>query len=135
MTNNIFTKEVLARCEANTVKLTTTQKLELHHDLVLDVLAQYDNITYKDEYRLNPNTKKHKFTVQAEDSNANIFEVFYTSKDKYHICTRINLSKYSEDAQYHEKWDMFWDLYVDTSDRLSKVLDFIFEANNAQLEA
>lgn len=135
MTNNIFTKEVLARCEANTVKLTTAQKLELHHDLVLDVLAQYNNITYKDEYQLNPNIKKHKFTVQAEDSNANIFEVFYTSKDKYHVCTRINLSKYSEDAQYHEKWDMFWDLYVTTSDKLTQVLDFIFEANNAQLEA
>jgi hypothetical protein len=114
----------------------TAQKLEMHHDIVYDVIAQYENITYKDEYRLNPATKKHKFTIQLEDTNKNIVEVFYTSKDKYHVCTRINLSKYSEDAQYHEKWDMFWDLYVDNSLKLTKVLNFIFEEfDKAQEEA
>lgn len=136
MNNSVFTKEMLARCEANKVTLTREQKIKIHHDIVYDVIAQYENITYKDEYQLNPATKKHKFTIQLEDTNKNICEVFYTTKDKYHVCTRMNLGKYNENAKYHERWDMFWDLYVDTSDRLTQVLDFIFaEYDKAQEEA
>lgn len=114
-------KKAIEHNTTNLVKLTKEQKLEMNYNRILETLANYDSVTYKNY------DKKHKFTVQIENTNNNLLEIFYTTKDKFHICTRVNLSKYNKErAQYHEKWDMFWDIYTNTSAELDNIIEYIF---------
>lgn len=114
----------------NGIKLTQEQKaikLAGYLENIEDVLASYENLTYK------AYPKKNKIAIQIENENKNLFEVFYTLKGRFHVCTKYNLSKHDTSAQYHEKWDMGWDLYTNTYTALEEIIDFILGQYNESI--
>ena len=111
-------------------KLTAEEKaikLETIKDNIINVLNSYENLTFKTY------NNKNKISIQIEDTNTNIFEVFYTAREEFHICTKINLTKFDKDAKYHELWDMKYDLYTNTYNYLEEIIDFIFEKYNENI--
>lgn len=105
---NYERKMILATATENNAK--TNRRL-----LATSVINDYDNVSYK------YNDKKSKLIIVANKQN--VAEIFYSKN--YHICTKYNLLAYSKNANYHELWDMKYDIRTDNRNELEKIIDFI----------
>ena len=109
-------------------KLTAEEKEIKLMGILEDIVATLDSIC--ENFTYIKYDKKHKISVQIE-GETNLFEVFYTLKGRFHICTKYNLSKFDESAKYHELWDMGWDVYTNSYSYFVELVNFIIDEYNA----
>lgn len=104
--------------------MTATTDKENRRYTALSAIYNYDIV--KAKY----NDKKSKLVAYI--ATTNLFEVFF-GKD-YHICTKIDLTKLNKNAKYHDKWDMKYDIRVNTVKELQEVVDYIIAEYNKYVE-